>query len=337
MVAWFQSRSSFRRAGILRSLGFALLSMALVAPVASAQEVPPLVRIVVPMAAGGPADFVARNMAEALKVETGGNVIVENKPGANGAIAASVVSRAKPDGSTLLFATSGLLTITPHIDSGLQIEVGRDITPIAPVVTNGTALLVNPALGIDSMQEFVEYAKASDTPVALGSAGVGNILHLYIELLKDATGLKSITHVPYKGISGAITDALAGNIAGVFVDLPAALPQMQSGSLKAIGLVGESRNAAAPDLPTIAEQGYPGIEGASWFGLFGPADMTPELAKLLNEKVAAAMASKALKDKLTALGSVVEPSSPEAFTEVIAKDRANWGEVVRRHNITLGQ
>ena len=112
---------------------------------------------------------------------------------------------------------------------------------------------------------------------------------------------------------------------------------MKSGALTAIGLVGASRNPAVPDLPTIAEQGYPGIEGASWFGLFGPAGMTPELTELLNGKVAAAMSSPELKDKLTALGSIVEPKTPEAFSEVIAQDRKSWGEVVRKHNITAGQ
>jgi tripartite-type tricarboxylate transporter receptor subunit TctC len=335
MMAGFHFGNCCNR--LAKALGLAVFSAALITQAATAQEMPPLVRIVVPMAAGGPADFVARNMAEALKAETGSNVIVENKPGANGAIAASAVSRAKADGSTLLFATSGLLTITPHIDTGLQIELGRDITPITPVVTNGTALLVNPALGVTNMKEFVEYVKASDKPVALGSAGVGNILHLYIELLKDTTGLQNIIHAPYKGISAAVTDALGGTIAGVFVDLPAALPQMESGALKAIGLVGTSRNPAVPDLPTIAEQGYPGIVGASWFGLFGPAGMTPELTGLLNDKVAAAMSSPDLKGKLTALGSIIEPKTAEAFSEVIAQDRKSWGEVVRKHKITAGQ
>ena len=188
MIARFQLGFSVSCYRLRQALGFAVLSATLITQAATAQEVPPLVRIVVPMAAGGPADFVARNMAEALKTETGSNVIIENKPGANGAIAASAVSRAKADGSTLLFATSGLLSITPHLDTGLQIDPGRDITPITPVVINGTALLVNPALGVSNIKEFVDYVKASDKPVALGSAGVGNILHLYIELLKDFDG-----------------------------------------------------------------------------------------------------------------------------------------------------
>jgi tripartite-type tricarboxylate transporter receptor subunit TctC len=291
------------------------------------------VRVVVPMAAGGPADYIARQVAERLKTVMDANVVIENKPGANGATGAAAVASSPPDGKNLLVATSGLFTITPHLDSKLSVDTQKDLTPVTLLVVNGSALLVNPKLGINNMADFVEYVKKSPQPVALGSAGTGNILHLYIELLKVATKSDNILHVPYRGIAPAMNDAVAGHIAGIFVDLPAALPQMSSGTLKAIGLVGDKRSAAAPDLPTIAEQGYPGVTGASWFGLFAPANMDKALLQKTADQVKQALSDPALIATLRKLGSEPTPTSPEEFAKIIARDREQWGRVIKERNI----
>lgn len=293
------------------------------------------VKMVVPMAAGGPADFIARQVAERLKTVMDASVVIENKPGANGATGAASVAASPADGKTLLVATSGLFTIAPHLDAKLAVNTERDLTPITLLVVNGSALLVNPQLGVSTMAEFVDYVKKSPKPVALGSAGTGNILHLYIELLKVAIKSENLLHVPYRGIAPAMNDAVAGHIAGIFVDLPAALPQTRGGSLKAIGLVGDKRSLASQEIPTIAEQGYPGVSGASWFGLFGPAGMEPALVRKTADQVKQALSDPELVTLLRTSGSEPAPLAPAEFAKLIAQDRAQWGRVIQERNIKL--
>ena len=292
------------------------------------------VRMIVPLAAGGPADSIARQLAERLATQLKMPVIIENRAGANGAIGAAYVAGAEPDGRTLLFATSGLLTITPNLESNLPFNPDKDLTPIARVVVNGSALVVKSSAPFNTVTEFVAFARSKKEPVTLGSAGVGNITHLYIELLKDVTKTNFL-HVPYRGVGPAMIDVISGAIDGQFADLPAALPQIRGGTLKAIGLVGESRSEAAPDIPTIAEQGYPGVTGASWFGLFAPAKMDDKLADEIAAKVAAALREPTLVSSLRSVGS--EPSFlPRAeFAALIAHDRKQWATVIHERNIKI--
>jgi tripartite-type tricarboxylate transporter receptor subunit TctC len=298
---------------------------------ASADDV---VRMIVPMAAGGPTDFIARTLSEKLDEKLKANVVVENRPGANGATGALAVASADPDGKVLLLATSGLLTITPTLDQKSPLDADRDLTPITTVVVNGTALVVRKDYPANNIAELLALSKNSAKPLSLGSAGVGNILHLYIELLKDATKTEFL-HVPYRGVAPAIADALAGTIDGLFADLPASLPQIQGGSMKALGLVGETRSKAAPNIPTIAEQGYPGVNGASWFGLFGPAKMDPKLAESLAAKVREILRDPEIVAKFEAVGATPTPVTPAEFSERIKRDRAHWAQVIKDHNIHL--
>jgi tripartite-type tricarboxylate transporter receptor subunit TctC len=293
-----------------------------------------VVRMVVPMAAGGPTDFIARTLSEKLREKLNANVVVENRPGANGATGAIAVASADPDGKTLLLATSGLLTITPTLDQKSPLDADRDLVPITTVVVNGTALVVRKDYPANNIAEFVALSKKGPKPLSLGSAGVGNILHLYVELLKDATKTEFL-HVPYRGVAPAMADALAGVIDGVFADLPASLPQIQGGSMKALGLVGETRSKAAPDIPTIAEQGFPGVNGASWFGLFGPAKMDPKLAESLAAKVGEILRDPEIAAKFEAVGATPTPVTPAEFAERIKRDRAHWAQLIKEHNIHL--
>jgi tripartite-type tricarboxylate transporter receptor subunit TctC len=292
------------------------------------------VRLIVPLAAGGPADSIARQLAERLQTQLKATVIVENRAGANGAIGAAYVANAEPDGHTLLFATSGLLTITPILDNSLTFNPDVGLTPIARAVVNGSALVVKSTAPYNNMSELLAYAHSRPQPLSLGSAGVGNITHLYIELLKVATKTNFL-HVPYRGVGPAMIDVISGAIDGQFADLPAALPQIKGGMLKPIGLVGESRSAAAPDIPTIAEQGYPGVTGASWFGVFAPGAMDPARADALASKVGAALRDPGLVASLQSVGS--EPSflPRSEFAALIAHDRAQWAAIIRERNIKI--
>ena len=293
-----------------------------------------IVRMVVPMPAGGPADFIARTLSEKLRSKIGATIIIENKPGANGMIGGAAVATAAPDGKTLLFATSGLLTITPTLEQKGPFNPVTDLTPITNVVVNDTALVVRADHPANNIAELVALSKKAPKPVTLGSAGFGNILHLYIEVLKDATKTDFL-HVPYRGIAPAMNDALAGVIDGLFADLPASLPQIRSGQMKALGMVGETRSKAAPEIPTIAEQGYPGVTGASWFGLFGPPKMDPKVVEQIAAEVAEVLRDPEIVARYEALGATPSPTTPAEFAQHIEEDRAHWARVIREHSIEL--
>ena len=292
------------------------------------------IRMVVPFAAGGPADFVARSLSEKLGPQLGGSIVIDNRLGANGSIGAQAVSKADGDGTTLLFATSGMLTISPVLEKNLPYDPLKDLVPVSRVVANGTAFVVGTGIPATNIREFVQYAKSRPQPLAVGSAGTGNILHLYLELFKDAAKV-DITHVPYKGIAPAVTDVIGGQIAGAFADLPIALSQIRAGKVKALGMVGTQRASVAPDIPTIAEQGFPGVDGVSWFGLLAPGKTPPALAAQQSAAVAKALSDPELKQKLQALGSEPAPTSPEDTVRLIQSDQARWAKVIAARKITI--
>lgn len=299
---------------------------------AAAQSVPRQVRLVVPFAAGGPADLIARKVAERLGPELGSTVIVDNRPGANGAIAVQAVSKGAPDGSMLLFATSGMLTISPVLYKQLNYDPLKDLAPVARLVVNGTAFLVGKGIPAADMKEFVAYARASAKPVAIGSAGIGNITHLYVELLKDATRTE-LLHVPYKGVSPALSDVMGGQIAGVFVDLPAALPLLESGRVKALGVVGRERSPSAPDIATIHEQGFEGVDGASWFGVMASPKLSADLTGVIHRALATVMKQPAMIAELKQIGSVASVNTPQQMRELIVADQARWKGLIEARKI----
>ena len=292
------------------------------------------IRMVVPFAAGGPADFVARSLSEKLGPQLGGSIVIDNRLGANGSIGAQAVSKADGDGNTLLFATSGMLTISPILEKNLPYDPLKDLVPVSRVVANGTAFVVGTGIPASNIREFVQYARSRPQPLAVGSAGTGNILHLYLELFKDAAKV-DITHVPYKGIAPAVTDVIGGQIAGAFADLPIALSQIRAGKVKALGMVGTQRVSVAPDIPTIAEQGFPGVDGVSWFGLLAPGKTPPALATQLSAAVSRALSDPELKQKLQALGSEPSPTTPEETVRLIQSDQARWAKVIAARKITI--
>ncbi|WP_420224308.1 Bug family tripartite tricarboxylate transporter substrate binding protein [Pigmentiphaga litoralis] len=308
--------------------------IASVAGTAMAQPASRTVRLVVPFAAGGPADVIARKIADRLGPQLNTVVVVDSRPGANGVIGVQAVSKAPPDGSVLLFATSGMLTISPALYKDLSYDPLRDLTPIARVVANGSALLVNKQVPANTIQEFVAYAAKSSTPVAIGSAGTGNITHLYLELLKESTRA-NLVHVPYKGVAPALADVMGGQIAGVFVDLPAALPLLKAGSVKALGMVGDTRSPAAPDIPTIAEQGCRGVDGVSWFGVLGPAGMPAPAVERVHAALARVLSEPDVVKSLQDIGSVPSLDTPQEMRKLIAEEQVRWAGLIKARNITV--
>ena len=291
-------------------------------------------RLLVPFAAGGPADFVARSLTEKLGGPLGSTVIIDNRPGANGSIAAQATAKAELDGSTLLFATSGMLTISPVLEKNLPYDPLKDLAPVSRVVNNGTAMIVGANFPANNLREFLQVVRSRKEPLAFGSAGTGNILHLYLEVFKDAAKV-DITHVPYKGIAPAMTDVIGGQIAGAFADLPISLPQIKAGKVKAIGLVGSQRSAAAPDIPTLAEQGVAGVDGVSWYGVLAPGKTPADTVKRISEALAKALSDPELRQKFQASGAEAAPTTPEETVRLIQADQARWAKIVAARKITL--
>lgn len=316
-------------------LGVAMAAaVALVCGASSALAQPRQVKLVVPFAAGGPADLIARRVALHLGPQLGASVIVDNRPGANGLIGVQAVSKAAPDGDTLLFATSGMLTISPVLYKNLSYDPLKDLTPIARLVANGSAFLVGKQVPANTMKEFVAHANRSAAPVSIGSAGTGNITHLYVELLEASTKAK-LLHVPYKGVAPALNDVMGGQIAGVFVDLPAALPLLQSGKVKALGMVGPVRSPSAPQIPTIEEQGYKGVDGISWFGVLGPANMPADRVAAMHAALAKVMAQPELVKSLQEIGSVPALNSPQEMNALMRAEQQRWGALIKSRGIVV--
>lgn len=299
---------------------------------AGAQAADKPIRIVI-YAAGGPVDFVARLLADELGRTLGQTVIVEPRPGANGIIAAQNVIGSDTDGTTLLLSSSGLFTISPTLMK-LPYDPDRDLRPVGRVVVPASAIAVDANLPVHTLQEFIAYAKASPTPVTMATPGLGNVTQLWIEELQAAAGIK-LTIVPYKGIAPAIADILGGRIAGTIADMPAFVSLRQAGKLRVLGLVGDSRSGAVPDVPTIREQGYPGVDTVSWYGLFAPRGTPDEVVRRLNQAVAQALSGKKIQASLRDMGMEPAPSSPRQFGQAVQADRARLAKIIKEKNITL--
>lgn len=292
------------------------------------------IKVIVPFAAGGPADTTARLLAEKMGPILNGTVIIENRTGANGGIAARQVASADPDGNTILFATSGMLTISQALYKNLTYNTLKDFAPVSRAVVNGTALIVKTDKPFNNIKELIAHGQKLGKPVTMGSAGIGNITHLYVELLRDATRM-DITHVPYKGIAPAVQDVIAGQIDGAFADFPLSLPQIRGGKVKSLGIVGSERNPSAPELVTIAEQGYPGVDGASWFGFLAPAKTPPATVKRIADAIAKSLAAPDVREKLLKGGSAPSPTSPEQMKELIESEQKRWGGIIAARKISV--
>jgi len=311
----------------------AVLVGGLVPACADAQEFPTrIVRMVVAFPAGGPTDFVARLLADKLKTLLGQPVVIENKPGANGAIGADYVARGEADGHLLFLTTVGAVAVTPHLAAKVSYDPLKDFAPVTLVVRNTTILVVKPESPVNSAKELAALAKEKPNTIPFGSTGSGSMPHLALELFQSSAGVKFL-HVPYRGAAPALTDLLGGQVQALFADAPVLLSQIQGGTLKPLGAASATRNAALPNVPTLAEQGFADTSADNWYGLLAPAKTPPAVVAKLNAAVTAALSDPTVREKLVQSGAIPAPTSSAEFGQLMSEEIARWGRVVEEKHI----
>ena len=315
-----------------------LIVAAAVLPLATrAQSVWPTkpVRIVVPFAAGGTTDILARALAPELQRAFGQPFVVDNKPGAGGNSGAAEVAKSAPDGHTLLMGTVGTHAINVALYPKLPYDPARDFVPITLVAGVPNVLVMNPAAaqryGINTVPDLIRVLQANPGKLNMASSGNGTSIHLSGELFKSLTGTYMV-HIPYRGSGPALMDLIGGTMDLMFDNLPSALPHIKAGKLKALAVTSATRSTALPDLPTVAEAGGPalkGYEASSWFGLLAPAGTPPEVVARLQQETAKALLSPALKERLLAQGAIPSGMPPAEFAKFIAVETKKWAQVVK--------
>lgn len=286
------------------------------------------VRIVVPVSPGGTTDLLARAVGEALSKSLGQPFVVDSKPGAAGAIGSLEVARAPADGYTLLAGTSSTHAVNPAISTTLKYNAVEDFTPIAQLAESNNILLVSPTVEAKTMKELLALARQKPGYLNYSSSGVGSFGNLTFEYLAAQASV-SFTHVPYKGTSASITDLVSGAVHMAADAIPSALPYVKDGRLRAVAVTGPRRSPLAPDVPTVAESGLPGFSVVSWFGLYGPRGVPPQLAKRINEEVIKVLHAPEMVARFASLGIEPARGTPEQFAAMVAADTARWSRVAK--------
>ena len=289
------------------------------------------VRVVVAFPPGGPTDFVGRLVTDKMTAALGQRIYIENRAGAAGTVGADNVAKADPDGYSLFLTTSGAVTIAPHIQS-VPYDPLRDFAPVALVTKVTEILVVTPKLGIKSVKELIALAKAKPGGVSFASTGIGSPPHLAQELLDVAGGVKFL-HVPYRGAAPALTDLLGGQVQVLAADLPVLISQIQAGTLLPIGAASDKRDALLPDVPTLAEQGYPNTDASNWYALLAPAKTPPAVIAKLNKALNDALNDPEVHDKLVKSGATPAGGTPEALGAFMKAEYEKWGKVVKERGI----
>ena len=304
-----------------------LLAISTCAPAQPAQGT---VRLIVPFTPSGPVDFVGRVLADGLRARSGGPVIVDNRPGANGAVAIASLKQAPADGRTLLVVSSGMITFSPFYEEGLSYEV-RDLAPIANAVYSDVAFIAANKLSVKGVRDLVALAKSGSKPLNMASAGQGNITHAYLELFKDAAGI-DLVHVPYKGAAPAMGDVIGGHVDGMFIALSTALPAAQAGKLSLLAVVGK-RSAIAPEVPTITEQGVQGVEILPWFGLFALSATPPAVVNSLADEMRAVMQAEEIRGRFAKAGFTPWFLAGADFSRMIEQESRTWQRLIDARNL----
>ena len=300
---------------------------------AHAQDYPARpIRLVVGFAPGGNTDFVARILAERVRGQLGQTVIIENKPGANGAIAAENVAKSPPDGYSLFFTTVGAVAINPGFRRDLSYDPVKDFAPIGLLTRAAPVLTVMPSLAINSAADLVARAKARPGTITIGITGVGAISHLGLELFESAAGVKFV-HVPYRGSGPALSDLLGGQVNGIVIDIAVMLEHIKAGKIKVLGSTAAARAENLPDIPTLVEQGFADVVADNWTGLLAPAGTPPAIIAKLNAAFTGALNEPDTRRKIMESGLTVSPTSPAEFGLILKSEIARWDRVIREKGI----
>jgi tripartite-type tricarboxylate transporter receptor subunit TctC len=311
----------------------ALCALLLAAPAALAQQNYPQkpIRYIVPFPAGGIADVFARIIGGRLGEAWGQPVVVENRAGAGGNIAADFVAKSAPDGYTILMGSIGTHAVNASLYRNMPFDPVKDFTPIALVIEAESLLALHPSVAANTPAELIALARSQPGKLTCGSAGVGTTSHLACELFKFMAHV-DITHVPYKGNVPAITDLLAGQTSMVFATMPTVLPQVNAGRLKGLAVLGTARLPTAPEFPALAET-LPGFEVNNWVGTFGPAGLPSAIALKLNAEILAVMRSPEVQQRVLAEGARFTPMTPAQFAGFVAAETVKWGKLIREAGI----
>jgi len=292
------------------------------------------IRMIVAFAAGGTTDFVARLIADKAKGTLGQNIVVENKPGANGAIGADYVAKSEPDGYTVFFSTAGAITINPSLRSDLPYDPVRDFAPVAPIARNTVLFAAGPALKVDTAPDMLALARAKPGAITVAITGVGAISHLTIELLQHAAGIK-LQYVPYRGAGQAISDFIGGQVNAMSAEVPVLMPQLKTGKAKVLAVAAQNRSDVLPDVPTFAELGFADVVADNWSGALAPARTPPAVIAKLNAALNAAVHTPETRAKLADNGVSATGGSPEDLSALIAAETARWRKVVREIGVKV--
>ncbi len=303
------------------------LACVVAAGAAGAQEWPSRpIRMVIAFAPGGPTDIVSRVLAAQLSMQLGQQVVVDNKPGAGGNLAADLVAKAPADGYTLFYNTSAI-TIAPALYGKINYDPVKDFRPVSTTATNPMVVMVNPSLPVKTIQELVAYARANPGKLNYGSSGTGTITHLATAALASSLGL-TMTHVPYKGSHPALVDLAAGTTQLMTDTVNSALPFLKEGRLRALAVTMPRRLSVLPEMPTLAETVMPGMEMSAWQGIVAPAGTPDSVVRRLNAEVRKALDNPEVRTKLAAQGTEILGSTPEEYAAYIASELARWSKIV---------
>ena len=316
------------------TLALVIAATVSLATVSHAQTYPTKpIRLIVPFSAGGPADVLARMIGEKLQRSLGQTIVVLNKDGAGTILGVDMAAKASPDGYTLLLGNVAMV-INSSAGKRLPYDMQKNLAPVSLAFTQPLILVLNPTVPINSLREFIAFAKANPGKLKYGSSGVGTSIHLTSELFRAAVGIE-LTHIPYKGAAPALTDLLGGQIDLMFPGITPVIAYVKSGRLKALGLTSRQRSPALPDLPTMIELGVANFESTGWYGVLVPAGTPKNIVARLNRALVAALNLPDLKERLASQGGDAVSSTPEQFAAFIAGELRRWTSVIRASNIRI--
>ncbi|WP_019448028.1 tripartite tricarboxylate transporter substrate binding protein [Cupriavidus sp. BIS7] len=320
----------------LRLIGIGLATSLTVAAAPSRADTYPNkpIRLIVPFPASGATDLLARAIAQKVGASLGQQIVVDNRPGAGGAIGSDMAAKAPADGYTLLIATTSTHSIGPFINTHLPYNTETDFTPIGQVATATNVLVVPNSLPVKNVKELIDYAKKHPGELNYASSGNGTVVHLTAEAFKAQAGV-FITHIPYRGTALAVPDLISNKVQILFDSIVSGMPHVKDGKLKGLAVTSLKRSPLAPDLPTVSESGLPGFESDTWFGIYGPKGLPADIVNRLNAEFNKAIQSQDVKDRLAKLGAEPVGGTPAQFAAMVKHDSARWGKLIKDRKIQV--